>query len=240
MRRAVRSIKRQGRCVVSEPSIYDFAIETMTATVRNLAEIKNVPLAPDRFHQVVAAALDTLSLTDIYGLGKAHRGSVLVASAAVNRCLDIIAATRMAIATARREGASGDIDAVVAKVQGSPDRFIPAEAKGGYLPLARPRGIVAGDMMLQPESFISDHRTLVRRFKFRGLPGEKQGGLTYAALRSELGDNGAACLVMHLVAVARSREDEHPGVPAHITVGRLLNSMTQDERRLAAKGPREA
>lgn len=114
---------------MSEPSIYDFAIETMTGTVRNLAEIKNVPLAPDRFHLVVSAAMDTLSLTDIYGLAKAPRGSVLAASAAVNRCLDIIAATRTAITRATREDENADIDAIVARVQESPDRFIPPEAR---------------------------------------------------------------------------------------------------------------
>jgi hypothetical protein len=95
-------------------------------------------------------------------------------------------------------------------------------------------------MILKPQGFISDDRALLRRFSFLGLPGEKQGGLTYAALRSELGDNGAACLVIHLAAVARSCEDQHPDAPMHVIVGRLLKSMTQDERRLAAIGPREA
>jgi len=114
---------------VSKPSIYELAVETMTATVRSLADVKNVPLASDRFDQVVVSAMDTLSLTDIYGLAKAHRGSVLAASAAVNRCLDIIAATRTAITRATREDENADIDAIVARVQESPDRFIPPEAR---------------------------------------------------------------------------------------------------------------
>lgn len=90
------------------------------------------------------------------------------------------------------------------------------------------------------EVFTSEQRALVRRFKFLGLPGEKQGGHSYAALRNELGDNGAATLVMRLMAIVQSRRDGHAGAPLHLTVNRLLQSMNADERRLAAKAPREA
>jgi hypothetical protein len=70
-----------------------------------------------------------LSVTDVYGLAKAHRASVLAAGAAVNRCLDIIAATRAAIAKAQREEPHPDLDAIAARVREAPDLYIPAEAR---------------------------------------------------------------------------------------------------------------
>jgi hypothetical protein len=54
---------------------------------------------------------------------------VIAAAAAVNRCLDIIAATGRAIAKVERNQANSDVEAIVAQVQQSPDLYIPAEAR---------------------------------------------------------------------------------------------------------------
>jgi alkylhydroperoxidase family enzyme len=114
---------------MSAPDIQEFALIAMTATIRNLSEMKNVPVADDRVAEVAQSAVRTLTMTDIYGLGKGHRESVVAAAAVVNRCLYIIAATRRAIAKVERKQASSDVDAIVARVQQSPDLYIPADAR---------------------------------------------------------------------------------------------------------------
>jgi hypothetical protein len=114
---------------MSALDIQALALIAMTATIRNLSVVKNVPVEADRFAQVAEAAMEMLSTTEVYGLGKGHRTSVIAAAAAVNRCLDIVAATRRAIVRARRQHPIPDIDAITAQVQQSPNSFIPAKAR---------------------------------------------------------------------------------------------------------------
>jgi hypothetical protein len=80
-------------------------------------------------------------------------------------------------------------------------------------------------------SSAAEYRGLVRRFRFLGLPGEKEAGaLSYARLREQLGDAGAEHLVMHLVAMVRAQATGNPTEPLHERVGRLLQSLSPEQR----------
>lgn len=79
-------------------------------------------------------------------------------------------------------------------------------------------------------------RSLARRFNFLGLPGEKRAGMSYAALRAELGDDNAAALVTKIGTLLQSQGLDRLGVPLHDAVDRIVQSLTPDERRTIAEG----
>jgi hypothetical protein len=80
-------------------------------------------------------------------------------------------------------------------------------------------------------------RALVRRFNFLGFPGEKHSGaLSYAGLRSELGDENANALVVQVGVLAKVHHLDQFGIGIDNAVARIIQSLTPDERRLMAQG----
>jgi hypothetical protein len=80
-------------------------------------------------------------------------------------------------------------------------------------------------------------RSLVRRFKFLGFPGEKNGdALSYAALRAEMGDEHANALVVQVGVLAKVHHLDQFGIGIDGAVARIIQSLTPDERRTMAQG----
>lgn len=79
-------------------------------------------------------------------------------------------------------------------------------------------------------------RFLARRFNFLGLPSERQGRISYSALKAELGDDNAAALVTKIGDLVEAHHLDQLGVPLQNAVDRILQSLTPDERRVMAEG----
>jgi len=83
---------------------------------------------------------------------------------------------------------------------------------------------------------LPEDRSLVRRFNFLGFPGEKQnGGLTYASLRAQLGDDNASSLVVKIGVLAEKYHLNQLGVGIDGTIARILGSISSDEMRSIAQ-----
>jgi hypothetical protein len=82
----------------------------------------------------------------------------------------------------------------------------------------------------------SEDRSMARRLNFLGFPGEKRGGLSYAGLKAELGDENAAALVTKIGTLLETQGLDKLGVPMHHAVDRIVQSLTPDERRTIAEG----
>jgi len=80
-------------------------------------------------------------------------------------------------------------------------------------------------------------RSLVRRLNFLGLPGEHNGStLTFAELRTELGEQNATSLVIRLGELVKVHHLDQLGVSLDRAVDHILQSLTPDERRSIAAG----
>jgi hypothetical protein len=80
-------------------------------------------------------------------------------------------------------------------------------------------------------------RALARRYHFLGLPGEKSNqAVSFAGLRSELGDENAGALVTRLGVLAKVHNLDQLGIPLHHAVDRILQSLSADERRTISQG----
>ena len=79
-------------------------------------------------------------------------------------------------------------------------------------------------------------RFLARRFNFLGLPSEKRGGISYAAVRAELGDENAAALVTRIGELVQKHGLDRLGISLHDAVDRIVQTLTPDERRAVASG----
>jgi hypothetical protein len=106
-----------------------------------------------------------------------------------------------------------------------------------HLPLAGSPALMSGNSPHTPED-----RALARRYHFLGLPSEKlDGGLSFAALRAELGDDNAGSLVTQLGVLAKAHNLEQLGIPLHHAVDRILQSLTADSagqlRKVAQSRP---
>ena len=78
-----------------------------------------------------------------------------------------------------------------------------------------------GHIMSDPN--LPEDRSLVRRFNFLGFPGEKQnGGLTYASLRAQLGDDNASSLVVKIGVLAEKYHLNQLGVGIDGTIALIL------------------
>jgi hypothetical protein len=82
----------------------------------------------------------------------------------------------------------------------------------------------------------SHDRALIRRYAFLGLPGERQGGMSFAELRAELGDENTNHLVTRIGALAQVHHLDQSRVPLGDVVARIMQSLTPDERRSIAQG----
>jgi hypothetical protein len=83
---------------------YDEAHDTITRSIRSLAERKNVPLDPKGCEAFATAILERLRPGDIRGLARAKPKAFALSFGMIDRALDKLALTRLAYLAAKADG----------------------------------------------------------------------------------------------------------------------------------------